>query len=525
MSQSTKPVSGYDKLNQLFKDFRKFQEPPVENGVPDYSVDAMSEQERRLPEFRKRLQAIDTSGWSISQKVDHALVRAEMNGLEFDHRTLRPWARDPSFYAAIKTDESDVPAREASEVFGALQLFTYKFPLDDEKKEEVRAKLAAIPGVLAHAKKTLTENTKDLYFFAIRQKEHEGWALKHLSERFSEIHPDLVPLIDNAGAAVDGFTKWLKERHAAMPDSADGIGVEEFDWSMKHVHLVPYNWEEQKAIIERELERSWAVLKLEEHRNRHLPPLDPPATVEEMQARVSAAYPEFMDYLRTQDVFTVPDYMALGGGTPRSLVPEEDRDFFTQVDYRNMMPLRCHMIHWLEKQREERNTHPIRSFPLLYNIWDSRAEGFATAFEETMLEAGMMDKVPRARELVYVLLAFRGARAMGDLKMHSREWTLQQAIDYSVDYTPRGWVKRNGDTILGDLGLYLRQPGYGTSYVVGKIQFERLLADTGVQLGNQWSLKGVLDKYFSLGMIPASLIRWEMTGLDDEMGKLSLISV
>ena len=522
MSQPTETGAGYNELIALFEDFRRYQEPPVTNGVPDYSVDAMSEQERRLPEFRERLRAIDTRGWSVSQKVDHALVRAEMNGLEFDHRVLRPWARDPSFYAAIKTHESDVPAREASEIHGALCLFTYTFPLDDEKKDEVRAKLQAIPGVLAHAKKTLTANTKDLYFFALRQKKGESRDLSNLAERFSDMHPDLVPLVEKAGTAVDDFIGWLEKKHSAMPDSADGIGIEEFDGSMKYVHLVPYSWEEQEAIIRRELERSWTVLKLEEHRNRNLPSLKPPENVGEMQARVSAAYPEFMNFLRTQDIFTVPDYMNLSGGKPRSLVPPPDRDFFTQVDYHNLMPLRCHMIHWLEKQREERNTHPLRRVPLLYNIWDSRAEGFATAFEETMLEAGMMDKVPRARELVYILVAFRAARAMGDLKMHSREWTLKEAIDYAVAGTPRGWVKPDGDTILGDLGLYLRQPGYGTSYVVGKIQFERLVADRAVQLGDKWSLKEFFDEYFALGMIPASLIRWEMTGHDDEMKRLSL---
>jgi uncharacterized protein (DUF885 family) len=137
-----------------------------------------------------------------------------------------------------------------------------------------------------------------------------------------------------------------------------------------------------------------------------------------------------------------------------------------------------------------------------------------------MLQAGMMDHVPRARELVYVLLAFRAARAMGGLKMHSRQWTLKQAIEYSVEKTPRNWLKPDGSTILGDLGLYLRQPGYGTSYVVGKIQFEQLLADSAMELGEEFKLREFFDDYFSRGMIPASLIRWEMTGMGEGVGRL-----
>ena len=510
MMEKMQRGDGYTELVRLFNDFRVYQEPPVADGVHDYSRDTMREQERRLPEYRARLAGIDTAGWTVSQKVDYELVQAEMNGLAFDHRTLRPWERDPSFYSVIATDESDVPAREAPCMHGTLQLYACSFPLDEEMKVVFRDKIAAIPGILAHAKQVLAGDTKDMYLFGIRQKEHESRALLSLAKKLADVHPELVPLIEKAGTAAEDFLIWLKQRHGAMADSWDGIGVEEFDWSMKYVHLVPFSWEEQEAIILRELERSWATLKMEEHRNRALPELSLPATPEEMQARVDSAYPEYMEYLRSQEIFSVPEYMHLGGHPVRSITPEDKIDIFGHVEYRHQLPLRCHMIHWLEKQRELHNTHPIRKEPMLYNIWDSRAEGFATAFEETMLQTGMMDHVPRARELVYVLLAFRAARAMGGLKMHGRQWTLQEAIDYSVKGTPRNWLNADGGTILGDLGLYLRQPGYGTSYVVGKIQFERLIAERAMQLGDAFSVKGFFDEYFSKGMIPASLVRREM---------------
>ena len=38
------------------------------------------------------------------------LVWAEMNGLEFDHRVLKPWERMPAFYATFWAEQSDVPA-------------------------------------------------------------------------------------------------------------------------------------------------------------------------------------------------------------------------------------------------------------------------------------------------------------------------------------------------------------------------------------------------------------------------------
>jgi hypothetical protein len=505
----------YDDLLPLWKEFREFQKPKVTAGVPDYTAAAMAVQKSRVKEFQDRLAAIDPKGWPIPKRVDYEIVRAEMNGLEFDHRVLRPWSRMPGFYAVIQTSESDVPLREGPEIHGVLNLWQFAFPLDEASRTVVREKLAAIPAILAQAKANLVEDTADLWLLGIRQKREESADLENLGKRLAAMHPDLVPLIEQAKAAVDEFRGRLEDRHKTMKGPS-GIGVAEFDRSQKNIHLVPYTWAEQLRIAERELERSLAYLELEKRRNASLPPLRLAADLAELQRRQKEAVTYFFDFLRKREIFTVPDYMRLNDEV-RSFAPPERRDYFTQVTYRDPLPLLCHSVHWLEKQREKLNTHPVRGTPLLYNIWDSRAEGFATAFEEMMLGAGLFDKNPRARELVLNLLAFRAIRAIADLKLHSREWTVEDAIQYAVKTTPYGWVLPDGATIWGDMSIYLSQPGYGTSYVVGKIQVDKLLADYSRMKGYDAGLKPFLDELFAKGLIPQSLIRWEMTGLDDEM--------
>ena len=505
----------YDDLLPLWKEFREFQKPKVPAGVPDYTAAAMAVQKSRVKEFQDRLAAIDPKGWPIPKRVDYEIVRAEMNGLEFDHRVLRPWSRMPGFYAVIQTSESDVPLREGPEIHGVLNLWQFAFPLDEASRTVVREKLAAIPAILAQAKANLVEDTADLWLLGIRQKREESADLENLGKRLAAMHPDLVPLIEQAKAAVDEFRGRLEDRHKTMKGPS-GIGVAEFDRSQKNIHLVPYTWAEQLRIAERELERSLAYLELEKRRNASLPPLRLAADLAELQRRQKEAVTYFFDFLRKREIFTVPDYMRLNDEV-RSFAPPERRDYFTQVTYRDPLPLLCHSVHWLEKQREKLNTHPFRGTPLLYNIWDSRAEGFATAFEEMMLGAGLFDKNPRARELVLNLLAFRAIRAIADLKLHSREWTVEDAIQYAVKTTPYGWVLPDGATIWGDMSIYLSQPGYGTSYVVGKIQVDKLLADYSRMKGYDAGLKPFLDELFAKGLIPQSLIRWEMTGLDDEM--------
>ena len=65
----------------------------------------------------------------------------------------------------------------------------------------------------------------------------------------------------------------------------------------------------------------------------------------------------------------------------------------------------------------------------------------------------------------------------------------------------------------GEQHLYLQQPAYGTSYVIGKIQIEELLADEKAQLGDAFTMKRFMDEFNAAGLIPASLLRWEMTGV------------
>ena len=106
------------------------------------------------------------------------------------------------------------------------------------------------------------------------------------------------------------------------------------------------------------------------------------------------------------------------------------------------------------------------------------------------------------------------------MKLHSGDFTLEEAIQYGVEKTPRGFIRADSNTLWGDYGLYLSQPGYGTSYVIGKIQLDKLIADRAAQLGEEFLLKDFWDDYFKRGVIPASLLRWEITGLDDEMQKM-----
>jgi uncharacterized protein (DUF885 family) len=135
--------------------------------------------------------------------------------------------------------------------------------------------------------------------------------------------------------------------------------------------------------------------------------------------------------------------------------------------------------------------------------------------EEWLMHAGLYDNSPRSREIVWTMLAARAARGLGNLYAHDNQLTMEQAGDLHVDWTPRGWMRR--DPLLGmEQHLYLRQPGYGAIYVTGGRLMEETMAERARQLGDAFSIQRFLDEVNNAGMIPVSLIYWELTG-DDRM--------
>ena len=167
---------------------------------------------------------------------------------------------------------------------------------------------------------------------------------------------------------------------------------------------------------------------------------------------------------------------------------------------------------------------PVRQGALLYNIFDSRNEGTATGVEEMFMHAGLYDDSPRSREIVWIMLAQRAARGLGSLYAHANEMTMEEAGQIHQNWTPRGWMKTEEELLIFEQHLYLRQPGYGTSYITGKYLLERALADFArekEEQGETFRMSDFFDRLNLIDSIPISLARWEMTGLDDEIRRMT----
>lgn len=512
------PDAGQPALNTLFADWRRFEGAVPASGVPDYTAPAVAAKAAALKQWQARLSAIDRGGWSVADKVDWNLVRAEMNGLDFDLRVLKPWQRDPAFYVSVWAAQSDTPAHEGPIHHAPIELWQYSFPLGKADAARLAAELRTIPPLLVQARGNLTGNTRDLWTSSIVTVAEQSDALADLASRTTGAGPALAKAIADARTATDAFIAWLKVE-APKKTGPSGVGIDNYNWYLKNVQMSPLDWTGEVAILRRELARSHAALRLEEHNHRKLPPLAGAGNPAEYDAKAKGGARQYIAFMRDNDILTVRDYMepALLARTG-SYKPPEKQDFFSIVQHRAPMGLWTHFYHWFDLANMVADPHPrpVRRDALLYNIWVSRAEGFATANEEMMLHAGLFDGEPRQREVVWIMQAQRAARGLAALLAQANLIDLQAAQDMQVARTPNGWMSPDLPLLAFEQSLYLRQPGYGASYITGKHQTDALFAEGFERFGKDWSVKRFYDGLNAYGMIPVSMIRWEWLGQGDE---------
>ncbi len=506
------------ELVSLFHAWRSFEIPPLDKGVPDYSQETFDLRWDTFLELKATLDGMQKDEWTVSQQVDWHLLWAEMNGYLFNYKVLKPWQRDPAYYKSIWTYKSDVPAHEGPTNHAVTELWQYTFPLDEESSVRLMESLKLIPLLQEQAKRNLTGNARDLWVTGIRDIKEQIKVLESIRAKPGVVEDaELSTSIDNAIASTDQFVAWLTSQ-IPKKNGPSGIGKEHYTWYQQNVHLVPLSWEDEVMLLKRELARAWSSLKLEEHRNRNLPALNDADSPEAYDVLAKKSAADLIYFLDKNEIVTVKDYFTtalqphLG-----SYIPADKRNFFWITAHYDPKPLYSHFYHWFELARMDLEPHknPLRKEALLYNIFDSRNEGMATAVEEMFMQAGLYEENPRSREIVYILIAQRAARGLGSLYAHANMMSMEEAGKIHSEYTPRGWMKTEKELLIFEQHLYLRQPGYGTSYITGKYLLEKAMTEVALgkeKKGEDFSLKSFFDTLNRIGNIPISLGEWEMTG-------------
>ena len=533
---SARTGATYDDLVPLLEASRALVEPPLIDGVPDYSESTMARQYDEILMHQLRLEDFEIEDWSISQQIDYHLVRAELNGIEFTYRVMRPWTTDPQLYWGSSTSTSlpyygfsDRPAVPDGPGWGELGFSAQpEYPLSDEEVVAYGSRLRALPKILAQGKANIRipEAKRDMALITLRSLHIEGGLLEEMAVAMGEHHPELAADAEAAWSAVQDYRTWIEENLDDMT-APTGVGIDNFSWWLRNVWLIPYTHEEIRTIAQREYERGLASLKLEEYRNRDLPRLEPAQDRAEYLRRHRAAEEQLRQFLLDGEFLTVTAEeldAAYAAYPPRppATPPVFPRDFLGGIIHE-------HLGHQLDALRPKTGQSLIRATPRLHEMTHPRREGVADGLREMLMLAGILDEQPRIRELVHIGTANRAGVALAELEFQANE------IDYE------GWNRLESETsIYASMPLdesewynaganynrwdhkkdAVRAPGYEVAYMTGVVQFNELLADRASQLGDEFNMREFMDEFFAVGEIPIALIRWQMTGLTDQMDKL-----
>ena len=523
----------YSDLISLFKEFRSFQQGDsgsiqsysqsgwILSGVndsPDFSATAMADKYGELRSFQERLESIDPAAWPIAQQADYHLVRAEMNGYEFQHRVLSPWSRDPGFYNDVIMTLAEVA----------------ELPLRENEAAGLQARLSSIPDLVRQAKENLNDFSSiaaDFATLAVLSLGDTRSAYVSLGQGLAVHHPELVADVETALAAIDDYEDWIRANETRMTGNA-GVGKDNYNWLLRNVYLFPYTWDDIRTIVELEDNRVISFQRLEENRNRDVPALRPVQSQAEYREGIEEAVAHIMGFLRDEEIFTVEDYLVPDDyyesrySEKGYLLDDpwpETHDYFFNFSHREAVMENTHELvgHHFDLLRAERDDRVIRGGERPYKISTARDEGLAFALEELLMHAGYLDgRNPRGREITYEQAAFRTVRALSDIYMHSGDWSLDDAMRFCVENAPHGELLEGSHHLWFEMDTTLRGVGHHMLMVMGKVQFMKLMRDRANQLGDDFVLGDFLDEVYASGQIPWSLIRWEMTGYDDEVAQL-----
>ncbi|MBU6166153.1 MAG: DUF885 family protein [Alphaproteobacteria bacterium] len=480
--------------------------------TPDWSAAGMATERAAMASFLSRIEDMNVAAMNRGQRAEWLAARAKLLEHQFLIEVAKPWERDPGFY-----------------VDKLLDIGFAELPARGEALARLKTRLADVPRLTAIARANLRDVPGDYADLALHNLDTAdgvghghpyrpvppagvlGW-LDDLAGRAAKQQPELLPDIRTARAAAVDFQAWLKAGRPGMTARA-GVGKARFDWYLKNVKLLPYTSDQLLVLGARETQRLWSIHALEEHRNRKAPPLTLPATAADYQARKDRTLALIRDWIAKEEIITVPDDIGELYINVPWIVRPDGPNFWEQVQYRDPTPDLLHATlpgHAYDGQLARRDKRPIRG-----RIGDGvRAEGWGVYLEEAAQKLGFMEDRPRVRELIDIFGIFRAVRVAGDVQLQLNQKSVAQVVADWQKWTP--WLDKNVARV--DAEIYLRRPpGYGLGYTVGMIEMQKLLADRRHQLGEKFVLKQFHDEVMAAGRLPLSLIRYDLTGLDDEV--------
>ena len=141
---------------------------------------------------------------------------------------------------------------------------------------------------------------------------------------------------------------------------------------------------------------------------------------------------------------------------------------------------------------QELDLHPVLG-ELEVNAY---SEGWGLYAERLADEMGLYAS-PLQRLGMLTADSLRAGRLVVDTGIHAKGWTRQQAIDFLHDHTALA-----RPSVEAEIDRYIADPGQAVSYMVGRLELDRLRSSAATRLGSRFSVANFHDTVLHGGMTP-----------------------
>jgi uncharacterized protein (DUF885 family) len=97
--------------------------------------------------------------------------------------------------------------------------------------------------------------------------------------------------------------------------------------------------------------------------------------------------------------------------------------------------------------------------------------------------------------------SMRAGRLVVDTGLHAKGWSRARAIDYLATNTPMAAVE-----IETEVDRYIAYPGQALSYMVGRLEIQRIRTAAETALGDRFDIRGFHDLVLGNGPLPVSVL-------------------
>jgi len=147
--------------------------------------------------------------------------------------------------------------------------------------------------------------------------------------------------------------------------------------------------------------------------------------------------------------------------------------------------------------QQELDMHPLRAFTTNFTAF---VEGWGLYSERLGIEMGLYDSPAKDMgRLSYEM--WRASRLVVDTGIHSKGWTKQRAVNFMLDNTAL-----SAANIDAEVNRYITWPGQALAYKVGELKIRELRARAEAALGSRFDLRAFHDAVLENGSVPLSVL-------------------